>query len=36
MSDVRAVEQRDAPDEALGLKMLLDDASVIDVRFAGE
>ena len=30
------VEQGDAPDEALGLKVPEDDLSVINVRFAGD
>ncbi len=31
-----AVQQRDAPDEALGLKMLRNDLRFINVRFAGD
>ncbi len=33
---LEATEQRDAPDEALGLKMLHDIPSIINVRLAGD
>jgi hypothetical protein len=32
----RAIEQRDAPDEALGLKMAQNGLGVVNVRFAGD